>query len=142
MEVLWLTHNMRKAYLQYASLYASFISNTFKSQARLKLAKIQVNAKQHSEAECLKPKIIRILHPRYPLTITGPILKNKQKSKHVCIHEIMQLIIMKTKSKMKIDSHRYGINIPGCRHKHKYTKYIKRLSLMMLICIRQHLSNI
>ena len=54
----------------------------------------------------------------------------------------MQLIIMKTKSKMKIDSHRYGINLPGCRHKHKYSKYIKSLSIMMLICVRQHLSNI
>ena len=30
-----------------------FISNTFKSQARLKLAKIQVNAKQHPEAGLL-----------------------------------------------------------------------------------------
>ena len=30
-----------------------FISNTFVSTARLKLAKIQVNAKQHPEAEVL-----------------------------------------------------------------------------------------
>ena len=47
-------------------------------------------------------KIISILHPRYHLTITGHILKNKQNNKHVCNHEIMQLIIMKIKTKMKI----------------------------------------
>ena len=29
-----------------------------------------------------------------------------------------------------------------CRHEHKCSKYIKRLSMMMLICIKQHLSNI
>ena len=86
--------------------------------------------------------LIGILHPRYHLTITGHILKNKQKNKHVCIREIMQLIIMKMKTKMKIDSHKYGINRSRCRYGHKYSKYMKRLSMMMLICIKQHLSNI
>ena len=88
------------------------------------------------------PKIIGILHPRYHLTITGHILENKQKNKHVCIHEIMQLIIMKMKMKMKIDSRKYSINRPRSRRGHKYSKYRKRLNMMMLICIKQHLSNI
>ena len=88
------------------------------------------------------PKIIGILHPRYHLTITGHILKNKQKNKHVCIHEIMQLIIMKMKMKMKIDSRKYSINRPRSRHGHKYSKYRRRLNMIMLICIKQHLSNI
>ena len=88
------------------------------------------------------PKIIGILHPRYHQTITGHILKNKQRNKHVCIHEIMQSIIMKMKTKMKIDSCKYGINRPRCRHEHKYSKYMKSLSMMMLMCIKQHLSNI
>ena len=87
-------------------------------------------------------KIIGILHPRYHLTIIGHILKNKQKNKPVCIHEIMQLIIMKMKVKMKIDSRKYGINRHRCRHGYKYSKYMTRLSMMMLICIKQHLSNI
>ena len=69
------------------------------------------------------PKTIGILHPRYHLTITGNILKNKQKNKHVCIHEIMQLIIMEMKMKIKIDSRKYGINRPRCRHGHKYSEY-------------------
>ena len=46
------------------------------------------------------------------------------------------------KTKMKIDSRKYGINRPRCRHGHKYSKYMKRLSMMMLICIKQHPSNI
>ena len=45
------------------------------------------------------------------------------------------------KTKMKIDSRKYSINRPRCRHGHKYSKYMKRLSMMMLICIKQHLSN-
>ena len=81
-------------------------------------------------------KIIGILHPRYHLTITGHILKNKQKNKHLCIYEIMQLIIMKMKTIMKIDSRKYGINRTRCKHRHKYSKYMKRLSMMMLVCIK------
>ena len=42
---------------------------------------------------------------------------------------------------MKLDSRKYNINRPRSRHGHKYSKYMKRLS-MMLICIKQHLSNI
>ena len=76
------------------------------------------------------------------LTLNRTYAKNKQKNKHACIHEIMQLIIMKMKTKMKTDSRKYGINKPSCRHGHKYSKYVKCLSMMMLICIKQHLSNI
>ena len=46
------------------------------------------------------------------------------------------------KMKMKIRSHRYNINRPRCKHGHKYSKYKKFLGMMMLICIKQHLSNI
>ena len=67
----------------------------------------------------------------------GHILENRQKNKCVCIHEIIQLIIMK----MKIITHRYDINWPGSRHKQKYSKY-KKCLIMMLIYIKQHLSNI
>ena len=79
------------------------------------------------------PKVIGILHPRYHLAITGHILKNRQKNKHVCVHEIMQVIIMKMKAKMKIDSRKYSISRRGSRHGHKYSKYMKRLSMMMII---------
>ena len=65
----------------------------------MKLAKNQANAKQHSEAELLLFETIHILHPHYHPKIIGHILKNKQKNKHVCIREIMLLIIMKMNMK-------------------------------------------
>ena len=44
---------------------------------------------------------------------------------------------------MEIDSRKYGINRPRCsRHGQKYSKYMKRFSMMMLTCIKQNLSNI
>ena len=68
-------------------------------------------------------KIIHILHLRYHPKITEHILKNNQKNKRVCVHEIILLIIMKMKMKMK---NRYDINRPRSRHGHKYKKYKKR----------------
>ena len=46
------------------------------------------------------------------------------------------------KLKMKNRSHRYDINGPRLRHWHNYTKYKMCLSVMMVICVKQHLSNI
>ena len=43
---------------------------------------------------------------------------------------------------MKNRSHRYDINRPRPRHRHKYTKYKIYLSMMMVICNKQHLSYI
>ena len=54
----------------------------------------------------------------------------------------MGLIIMKMKMKMKNRSHRYNINIPRTTYGRKYSNYKKCLIMMMLICIKQHLSNI
>ena len=143
MDVFWLIFNMREAFLQYASQHSFFKkSNTFISNSRLKLAKIKQILSNTLRLNFWHAKIIGILHPRYHLTITGYILKNKQKNKHVCIHNIMQLIMMKMKTKMKKDSRKYGINRPRCRREHKCSKYIKRLSMMMPICIKQHLSSI
>ena len=49
---------------------------------------------------------------------------------------------MKMRLKMKNRLPRYDINRPTTRHGHKYTKYKMRLSIMMVICIKQHQSNI
>ena len=49
---------------------------------------------------------------------------------------------MKIKVKMKNRSHIYDLNRPRSRHGHKYTEYKKCLSMTMLICVKQHLSNI
>ena len=45
------------------------------------------------------------------------------------------------KMKLKSKSHRYDLNRPRPRHGHEY-KYKKCLSMMMLICITQHLNCI
>ena len=37
---------------------------------------------------------------------------------------------------------RQNMNTARSRHGHKYGKYKKCLSVIMLICIKQHLSNI
>ena len=75
-------------------------------------------------------KIIHILHPRYHQKIIEHILKNKQKNKCVCIHEIIRLIIMKMKMKMKNRSYRYDMNKHRSRHGHKYSKYKKCLTMV------------
>ena len=49
---------------------------------------------------------------------------------------------MKMKMKMKNRSHRYGLNRPRSRHGPKHSKYKKCVSMMMRVCIKQHLSNI
>ena len=72
----------------------------------------------------------------------GHILKNKQKNMYVRIPDVIGLTILKMKMEMQNRSHRYNINRPMSRHGHKYSKYKKCLSMMMLLCIKQHLSNI
>ena len=52
------------------------------------------------------------------------------------------------KMKMEKRSHIHDINLgnrksrPISRHGHKYSKYKKCLSMITLICIKQHLSNV
>ena len=96
-------------------------------------------------------KIIHILHPRYHPKITGHILKNDQKEQ-LCLclwdftimiyGDFIIMIIMKMKMKIKNRSHRYEINRPSSRHGCKYSKYKKCLSMMILMCTKQHLSKI
>ena len=43
---------------------------------------------------------------------------------------------------MENRSHRYDINRPRPRYRHKYTKYKVCLSIMMVMCIKQNLNNI
>ena len=49
---------------------------------------------------------------------------------------------MKMRLKMKSRSQRYDINRPRPRHGQKNTKYKMGLSKMMVICIKERLSNI
>ena len=112
-------------------LHILFISNSFISKDRLKLAKNQANTKQHLEAVLLLFE--NYLYSSFILSSknnrTYCILKSKQKNKCFCIHEIIRLIIMKMKMKMKNRSHRHDINRPRPRHGHN-SKYRKCLSMM------------
>ena len=45
------------------------------------------------------------------------------------------------KLKKENRSYRYDVNRPRPRHRHKYTKCEMRLGIMMVKCIKQHLSN-
>ena len=76
-----------------------------------------------------------ILHSHYYPKIIGHILKITKWT--VCLFSwgYMEL-------KMKNRSHIYNINRSKSRHKHNYSKYKKCLRMTMLICIKQHLSNI
>ena len=44
--------------------------------------------------------------------------------------------------KMKNRSYKYKINRARSRNEDKYSKYKKCPTMMMLVCIKQHLSNI
>ena len=110
---------------QTSNITRFLISNTFISNARLKLAKKSPKQMLSNTLKLifLHLKIIHILYLRYQPRTIGQILKNKQKNKCLCIHEFMRLMKMKMKMKMKKRSHRYDINIPRSRHRHKYSKY-------------------
>ena len=89
-------------------------------------------------------KIIYTIHPycNPKIIVHILILKNKQKNRCVCIQKIIRLVI-KMEMKMKDIPHRDDMNRPKSGHGHKYSKYKKCLSMMMmLICTNQHLRNI
>ena len=69
----------------------------------------------------------------------GTYSKKCTKNKCVCINEVILSMIMKVRQKIKNRSHRYNINRPRPRHGHKYTKY---KICNMVVCVKQHLSNI
>ena len=95
-----------------------FISNTFISKARLKLAK--------KSSKCWGTRwgwtfVIWKLSTffNHIIKTIGHILKNKTKKKCVCVHKITRLIITKMKMKIKSRSYRKDINRPRSRHGHK-----------------------
>ena len=65
-----------------------YISNPFISTTMLRLAKIKQMLSNTLRLSLCYLKTIHIFHPRYHPKIIGHTLKNKQKNKCVCIHEI------------------------------------------------------
>ena len=68
-------------------------------------------------------KIISFLHPSYHPKIVEDVLKIIQKSIASVLNEVIWLMAMKMRLKMKNRSHIYDINGPRPGHGHKYTKY-------------------
>ena len=119
-----------------------FVSNTFISNARLKLTKNKSKAKQHPESELLLFDNYRFSSSTLSSFNNKRCSKNCTKNKWVCINEVIWLTTIKMRLQLKNRSHRYGINRPRLRNGDKYAKYKMCLSTMMVICLKQHLSNI
>ena len=116
-----------------------FISNTF-----AKILNWQINQKLSNTLRltfCYL-KIFRFLHPLYHPKINRIYSKKCTKNKCVCFNKVIWLLTMKMRLKKKNRSHRYDINRHLPRHGHKYTECKVCLSIMMVLGIKQHLSNI
>ena len=75
------------------------------SNAMMELAKSKTNAEQHPEVKLqLTDNYSNSYHPK----IIKHILKGKQKSRHIFIHEIICLIIMKMKIKNRSRRYDHG----------------------------------
>ena len=108
---------------------------------RLKLAKNQAEARQHPETELL-------LFENYSLSsfMLLSTIKNVQKQvcvyRFICMYLFIWLFMRKMRPNIKNRSHRYSIYRTRPRYVHKYTQFEMCLSMMILICIKQHLSKI
>ena len=87
-------------------------------------------------------KIIPILHPCYHPKLIWDVLKNGQKTSVSVLMRSYDYMYWKWSSKWKNGLHRYDINRTKQTHGHKHTKYKICLSIMMVMCNKQHLSNI
>ena len=119
-----------------------FISNTFISNARLKLTKNQAKAKQHPEAELL-------LFENYLLSSSSLSFKNNKRYSKKCTKKQVRLfkwgyIINGNEKRLKTKNrwYRYDMNRSRIRHGYKSTKYQIYFSIMMVMYIKQYLSNI
>ena len=83
-----------------------FISNTFISNVRLKVAKIKQNLSNTLRLNFCYLKMIFFLHPHYHPKIIGVIQGYYTKIKYVCLNEVIRLMTMKMRLKMKNRSHR------------------------------------
>ena len=104
----------QKCIMKYKTTHI-FICNTFISNATLKLAKNQANAKHKPEAELLLFENYSHSSSTLSSKNNRTYSKKKQKNKCLCIHEIIWFVVMKMRMKTKNRSHRYDINRPRPR---------------------------
>ena len=78
---------------------------------------------QHPDAELCYLKIIRFLHLRQLPSKNNKTYSKKSTKTSVCLKDVISLMTMKMRLKMKNRSHRYDINRPTPRYGNKHTKY-------------------
>ena len=105
------------------------------------MGKNQAKAKQHPEAEFLLFEFLSLSLSTLSSKNNSRYSKKCSKNNYFCLNEVTWLITMKARLKMKNKSYKYNINRLKPRDGHKYTKYKVSLSIMMVICIKQHVSN-
>ena len=122
-------------------IHALFISNTFVSNTRLKLAKNWAKAKQHAEAELLLLK--NYVFSSSTLSSKDNMRYSKKCAKNIYVY-LNEDVLMAKKIwlKMKNRLRWYDINRLRRWHGHKYTKYRICLDVMIVTSIKQHLSYI
>ena len=93
-----------------------FLTKTFINNTRLKVGKNQVKARQHPEAEFS-------LCENYSLSLSMLSSKDVRrysekctKNNCICFNDVIEVMTMKTRLKMKNESQRYNINRPRPRH--------------------------
>ena len=107
----------------------------FISSAKLKLAKNLAKTKQHSEIELLLFGNYSLSSSTLSFKSNRSYFKNRTEAKCICFNEVIQLMTMKIKLKMKKNrSQRYQINRLRRRLGNKYMKCNVCLSIMMVIC--------
>ena len=94
-------------------VHAFFISNTFKSNDRLKLAKTKQMLSNTLMLNFCYQYSLSTLSSKNNRTNSKISIKNKC----VCIHEIIRLMIVRMMMKMKNRSHRHDINSSSSRQK-------------------------
>ena len=100
------------------------------------MEKNQAKAKQHPEAELLISKNYLLSSSTLSSKNNKIYSKKCTKNKYDCLNEVIWLMTMKARLKMKNRLHRYDINRPRPRHGDKYTKYKMCLTTRMVICIK------
>ena len=103
-------------------LHALFISKTFINNVRLKLAKYQAKPQQHPEVELWLFEIYSLSSSTLSSKNNKRYSKKCTKNKYDCLIELVWLMTMKMRLKMKNISQRYDTNTPR-PHGHKYSKY-------------------
>ena len=121
-----------------SNMYLSFLSFSLLVLFNWNWLKIKQKLSNTLRLNFCYLKIKLFVHPPEDPKIIGHILKKQG----ISYNRIIWLIIKKRRLTVKNRSHIYNINRRRSRIGHKYTNKKKCHSSMMVVCIKQHPSNI